>query len=240
MPIWEPSPNARRSFGRSRTWESAFETCYVDLCEYVLRLVGSADAAEDLVQDLFLHLWNTRGPRDELRLNRAYLCVAVRNRALKYLRHRHVVTAWIERARREEPPAAETPEDLYCRRELRAAVDEAIAALPERCREIFLLRRRDQLSYQEIAARTGVSLGTVKSQMWRATVRLKESLAFILPAGLGVLDRQPPCATRLMSRTFSATSRAIALPMKRPPSRPGSPPTQDGSRSSTGFKASGA
>jgi len=240
MPIWEPSPNARRSFGRSRTWESAFETFYVDLCEYVLRLVGSADAAEDLVQDLFLHLWNTRGPRDALHLNRAYLYVAARNRALKYLRHRHVVTAWIERARREEPPAAETPEDLYCRRELRAAVDEAIAALPERCREIFLLRRRDQLSYREIAARTGVSLGTVKSHMWRATVRLKESLAFILPAGLGVLDRQPPCATRLMSRTFSATSRAIALPMKRPPSRPGSAPTQDGSRSSTGFKASGA
>src|SRR5947208_10387018 len=52
MPIWEPSPNARRCFGRSRTWESAFDTFYVDLCEYVLRLVGSADAAEDLVQDL--------------------------------------------------------------------------------------------------------------------------------------------------------------------------------------------
>ena len=70
MPIWEPSPNARRSLGRSRTWESAFETFYVDLCEYVLRLVGSADAAEDLVQDLLLHLWNTRGPRDALHLNR--------------------------------------------------------------------------------------------------------------------------------------------------------------------------
>src|SRR5439155_382174 len=197
MPIWEPSPNARRCFGRSRTWESAFDTFYVDLCEYVLRLVGSADAAEDLVQDLFLHLWNTRGPRDELRLTRAYLYVAARNRALKSLRHRHVVTAWIERARREEPPAADTPEDLYCRRELRAAVDDAIAALPERCREIFLLRRRDQLSYHEIAARTGVSLRTVKSQMWRATVRLQESLAFILPAASPTVPgvRHPSGAT---------------------------------------------
>jgi len=235
----EPSPSLRLSTDRCPSWESAFETFYQELCDYVLRLVGSADAAEDIVHDLFLYLWDTRRPRD-VRLTRAYLYVAARHRALKYLRHRHVVSAWIERASRNEPLAVDTPEALYLRRELSAAVDQAINALPARCREIFLLRRREQLGYQEIAARAGMSLGTVKSQMWRATVRLKESLAFILPAGLGVLDRQPPCATRLMTRRFSATSRAIALPMKRPPSRPGSAPTQDASRSSTGFKASGA
>ena len=39
-----------------------------------------------------------------------------------------------------------------------------------------MLHRRDELSYQEIAARLGLSLGTVKSQMWRATVRLKQRL----------------------------------------------------------------
>src|SRR5437899_460497 len=68
-------------------------------------------------------------------------------------------------------------EDLCLRRELDDAVRRAIAGLPHRCREIFVLRRRDQLGYQEIALRLGVSLGTVKSQMWRATVRLKEQLA---------------------------------------------------------------
>src|SRR5438874_2108347 len=168
--MWEPS----------LSWESAFETLYVELCEYVLRLVGSADAAEDVVQDLFLYLWDTRGPGDDVRLTRAYLYVAARHRALKHLRHRHVVSAWIERASRDESPAVNTPEELYLQRELRTAVDEAVATLPERCREIFLLRRRNQLTYQEIAARTGLSLGTVKSHMWRATVLLKEKLAFIL------------------------------------------------------------
>lgn len=161
----------------THSWDSALETYYVELCEYVLRLVGSAEVAEDVVQDLFLHLWNTRGPRDAVRLTRPYLYTAARNAALKYLRHRRVVEAWVERASREEIPPPDSPSDLCLRRELEEAVARAIGELPPRCREIFLLRRRDQLSYQEIAEHAGVSLGTVKCHMWRAMVLLREKLA---------------------------------------------------------------
>jgi len=150
------------------TWESAFQTHYVELCEYVLRFV---------VHDLFLRLWDSRARRGGMELTRAYLYVAAKNHALKYLRHRRVATAWIERAARAEPPTASSPEDLYLRRELADAVRRAIAELPARCREVFVLRRHQHLSYHEIAARVDVSLGTVKSQMWRATVLLKEKLA---------------------------------------------------------------
>ena len=159
------------------TWDAAFEAYYVELCEYVLRFVGSAEAAQDLVQDLFLRLWDSRGPRDATRLTRPYLYVAARNRALKYLRHRSVVAAWIARAACEETPPSDTPEDLCLRDELGEAVQQAIAELPARCRAIFVLRRREQLSYREIATRLGISLGTVKSQMWRATLRLRDRLA---------------------------------------------------------------
>jgi RNA polymerase sigma-70 factor (ECF subfamily) len=184
---WAPPPVPAQS------WDAALESHYVELCEYVLRLVGSAEAAEDLVQDLFLNLWKTRGPRDAERLTRPYLFAAARNAALKYLRHRRVVDAWIERASREEPPTAASPSDLCIRRDLEDAVARAIVELPPRCREIFLLRRRDQLSYQEIAARAGVSVGTVKCQMWRAMVLLREKLtpylALISPlVGEGVLN----------------------------------------------------
>src|SRR6266516_4044111 len=85
MQAIEPSPR-----DPSRAWESAFATHYCGLCDYVLRFVGSADAAQDVVQDLFLHLWDTRGPRDAVRLTQPYLFVAARNRALKYLRHPRV------------------------------------------------------------------------------------------------------------------------------------------------------
>ncbi len=73
-----------------------------------------------------------------------------------------------------------TPEDLYAGHELARAVRQAVDDLPQGCREIFLLRRRDHLSYEEIVSRTRLSLGTVKSQMWHAVVHLKMKLAFIL------------------------------------------------------------
>src|SRR5947209_6889420 len=56
---WTPAPASPRT--GAAAWEAAFATCYVELCEYVLRLVGSAEAAEDVVHDLFLQLWDTRG-----------------------------------------------------------------------------------------------------------------------------------------------------------------------------------
>jgi RNA polymerase sigma-70 factor (ECF subfamily) len=172
-----PTLPARVTRAMPHSWESAFQAYYVELCEYVLRFVGSAEAAQDLVQDLFLRLWDSRGPRDGNRLTRPYLYVAAKNRALKYLRHRRVVAAWIARAACDETPLSDTPEDLCLRGELDAAVQQAIAELPPRCRAIFVLRRREQLSYREIAARLGISLGTVKSQMWRATLRLRAKLA---------------------------------------------------------------
>src|SRR5947208_16802182 len=162
------APRARPS-----QWEAAFAAHYVALCEYVLRFVGSAETAEDIVQDLFLHLWDTRGPRDVLRLTRRYLHVAARNRALKYLRHARVAEAWIARVHREAAAGPDPPEDHCLRRELDAAVQRAITELPSRCRATFLLRRSQGLSYEEIAGRLGVSLGTVKSQMWRAATLLK-------------------------------------------------------------------
>jgi RNA polymerase sigma-70 factor, ECF subfamily len=168
-------------------WDAALELYYAELCEYALHLVGSAEAAEDVVHDLFLHLWDTRGGQDAVRLTKPYLYTAVRNRALKLLRHRRVADGWIDRAAREEIPTADSPSDLYLRHELEDMVERAISELPARCREIFLLRRRDQLSYDEIAVRAGVSLGTVKSQMWRAATMLREKLAPYLVGALSLI-----------------------------------------------------
>jgi RNA polymerase sigma-70 factor (ECF subfamily) len=172
-----PAADAAPRANACPDWDAALELYYPELCEYVVRFVGSADAAQDVVQDLFLHLWETRGPQDAIRLTKAYLYTAAHNRALKYLRRRRVAAGWIERASREEAPAAESPSELYLRRELEDMVERAVAELPTRCREIFLLRRRDHLSYEEIAMRAGVSLGTVKSHMWRAAMMLREKLA---------------------------------------------------------------
>lgn len=174
----EPAGSRSRALvpGERLSWDAAFETSYADLCEYVLRFVGSAEAAEDLVHDLFLHLWESDGARDSERITRAYLFVSARNRALTYLRRRRVAEAWIERVSREEVPSAVSPAYLHLDRELDGVVAAAIAELPERRRHIFLLRRRDEMSYEEIAERTGISIPTIKSHLFRATLFLRTKL----------------------------------------------------------------
>src|SRR5215213_7072347 len=104
-----PAPEAQSPPDESPGWDAALELYYAELCEYTVRLVGSAETAQDVVHDLFLHLWDTRGPHDAVRLTRPYLYAAARNRALKLLRRRRVAEAWIERAACEEPPTAESP-----------------------------------------------------------------------------------------------------------------------------------
>lgn len=154
-----------------------FKTNYADLCDYALRFVGSRASAEDLVQDLFLALWEAHGADEAARVDRAYLYRAVRNRAINYLRRHRVAESWVEYASRQEPPGDPTPEDMRAQRDLEAAAQRAIAELPDRCREVFLLCRRDGLSYAEVAERLRLSINTVQSQMWRAGKQLREKLA---------------------------------------------------------------
>jgi RNA polymerase sigma-70 factor, ECF subfamily len=66
---------------------------------------------------------------------------------------------------------------------MKIAVDRAISGLPERCREVFELSRRDGLRYSEIAVVLGISVKTVEAQMGKALRVLRAELAAWLPAG---------------------------------------------------------
>lgn len=157
-------------------FEKLFREHYPRLCEFVDGYVRSAEVARDIVQDLFLALWEKRGGEGSPELTTAYLFTAARNRALKHLRHRRVVERHEERAAVWPQQAPRADEEVR-QRETAEAIDAAIAELPDRCREIFLLSRRQHMSYAEIASALGLSVKTVEVQMWRALRRLRESLA---------------------------------------------------------------
>ena len=164
--------------------ESAFDTIF---CEHYASLVRTADAmlhrrdlAEEIVQDVLLALWQRRATlvvEDSLR---AYLFRATRNRALNHLRH-----AAIERKAEPELSAVESPEApapaVLVHEEIDAALRQAVAALPPRCREVFELSRVHGLRYSEIASTLGISVKTVEAQMGKALRTLRELLAPWLP-----------------------------------------------------------
>jgi RNA polymerase sigma-70 factor (ECF subfamily) len=155
---------------------------YPGLCDHVLRYVGCPEVAEDLVLELFAHLWDRRHRSIPLTVDRGYLYRSARNRALDYLRRQRVATVWVDRMSREvHEPSDDAPDDLLECRELAAAAARAVAELPEQRRRIFVLCREHEMSYAEVGERLGISPRTVNTQMTRALKTLRVKLAPYFP-----------------------------------------------------------
>jgi RNA polymerase sigma-70 factor, ECF subfamily len=148
------------------------------LCKFVYRYVGSREVAEDIVQDVFIRLWE-RGDELQVRDPLPYLYQAARNGALSYLRHAQVHERWQLRsgvpAERGHPP--ETANVEVERTDLALALERGIAELPERCRQVFTMSREQGLTYAEIARVLGLSVKTVESHVWRAMTALRARVA---------------------------------------------------------------
>src|SRR6185436_6953474 len=140
-------------------FEAVFRAHYDGLVRFANRLVRSRAEAEELVHDVLLKVWLQRDrlvPGEELK---GYLVLATRNHALNHLRRGKIERLWRNRQPPEEPAApAQTSESLDA---TEVAVRAAIAALPDRCREVFLLSREQGLSYAAIATTMNISVKTV-------------------------------------------------------------------------------
>lgn len=162
--------------GDDAGFEALFRREYASLVRFAHRYVRDPGAAEDIVQDVFLALWQGRDRPPQPDAVRGYLFRAVRNRSLNHLRS----LGTRRRAAAQLAAAADTSIDpdtgAADAARVRAALHAAIDALPARCRLIFTLSRDHGLSYREIAASLGVSIKTVETQMGRALRTLRERL----------------------------------------------------------------
>lgn len=172
---------ARIAAGDIGAFEVVFGLHYEPLCSFALQFVSSPDAARDVVQEIFVRVWEQRVSLAGCENLRAYLFTAVRNRCFKALRHGSVVRRSVERWQRDgaSPGAAErppSPEDQLEAAELASDLNAVLAELPERAREAFLLHRRQGLAYTEIAEVMDVSVRTVENHIARALRGLREGL----------------------------------------------------------------
>ncbi|MGH7527326.1 MAG: RNA polymerase sigma-70 factor [Gemmatimonadales bacterium] len=159
----------------------AFDTLvrkhYGRLCNFAFRFVESREVAEDVVQDVFTHLWQRRENFD-IRDPLPYLYQAVRNRAVSHRRGQAVRERWRERTRETDGRHLASAASFQVEAtELAEAAARAVAELPARCRLIFTMSREQDLSYAEIAQVLGISVKTVETQMGRALKMLRSRLA---------------------------------------------------------------
>ncbi|OLT34801.1 RNA polymerase subunit sigma-70 [Actinomadura sp. CNU-125] len=144
----------------------------------LVRLAGllGADDPEDVAQDAFARYYRKRRRLRDAGAARAYLRSTVVN--LTRNRHRHLRLARIRLAahRRDAPAVVEPPESDVVARERNRELLEALAALPDRQREVLVLRYWLDLSEREIAETMRISAGTVKSHAHRGVAALQRAL----------------------------------------------------------------
>ncbi len=150
------------------------------LCIFAYRIVQRSDVAEDLVQDLFVKIWESRDNWEPLGTIKAYLFKAVRNKAINYLDHQKVKirlhSTIVEQKQFEKTNTESTTEKLFKDKAFVEELQEAIKELPNRTKLVYTLHRQDGFKYSEIAWIMGISQKTVESHMTRALISLRDKL----------------------------------------------------------------
>ena len=157
------------------------------LLNFVYRMIGDRERAEDLVQEAFVRVHRHLHRFDRTRKFSTWIYTIASNLAKNELRNRGRSPLVLYESARPETDAdqrpiefedpASRPDDLFARRHLKDLVDRTVAGLAPHHRVVFVLRELEGRSYEEIAEITSCNLGTVKSRLNRARHAFAEAIA---------------------------------------------------------------
>ncbi len=161
-----------------KEFEGIYREMYVRLCVYAESIVDDADTAKDIVQQVFVRLWE-RVDSIVWTGVQGYLFRSVYNAAMNVIRHERVRHEFMKFIQAQGEDEGEN-NPLFCGQDdqefLLQKVNELITAMPEQMREIFLLSRFSGKKSAEIALELNLSVRTVENQLYRAMKYLKEKL----------------------------------------------------------------
>lgn len=163
--------------GDVRAFEAIFRQHYDSLCHAIAGYLGDRDAVEDAVQSVFAALWAERERLEAPDSVAGFLHAAVRRRAVDQLRRESVRRRAAPLLMLESSGAASPMESTFDADLLRHRFARAVAELPPRTREAFILSRREGLSYDEIALRMGISIKTVGVHIGQSLSALRKVIA---------------------------------------------------------------
>jgi RNA polymerase sigma-70 factor (ECF subfamily) len=153
-----------------------FENHYEELVFLSHRYVKDSDTARDIVQKAFIQLWDKRDEIDPDRNVKSYLSTSVRNLSLNWLRDNKKFNQDLLAYEGIEIEDESVPGHELETEDLQKKIDSALALLPEKTREVFILKREEGLKNSEIAERLDISIKTVESHMSKALKIFREEL----------------------------------------------------------------
>jgi RNA polymerase sigma-70 factor (family 1) len=152
-----------------------YEAYFESLRGFLYYKTGNIDLAEDLVQEVFIKVWEKR---DEIRKEtlKSLLYTIANNLMINHYNHQKVVIKHQGEASKEMKMEQVSPQFSLEEKEFEKKLNDSISALPDGCREVFLMNRIDKLKYEEIAARLELSVKAIEKRMSKAIGLLKEQL----------------------------------------------------------------
>lgn len=146
------------------------------LVNHAYKILGSQDEANDVVQEVLLSIWNKRYELAVTGSLSSYLYKATKNRILNHIAHEKVVSRYADSVSDFIENDYVFADSKLREKELEAIIAKEIALLPEKMREVFLLRKIEELSYDEIALQLNITDKTAKQQVYNSLKILREKL----------------------------------------------------------------
>lgn len=186
-PIDEKDIIKKLKEGDNEAYKYLYDYHYVALCKLSYYMLKDKMQAESIVSDVIFHLWEVR---QNLELNpplRNYLIIAVRNKCLNYLALKQQEVEIRFSAMEREGiqlqnilPDNQQPLGTLLKKELEDKIQEAILKLPPACKQVFTMSRFQEMSYEQISLKLGISINTVKYHIKSALAILKRELESFL------------------------------------------------------------
>jgi RNA polymerase sigma-70 factor, ECF subfamily len=178
-----PTPNLWKKVkkGNIRAFEILYKSYFPSLCLYSYGLIPDEELVKEIVNDVFLKIWDKRREIDIQYGIKPYLFRCVHNACLDHRRLKKNIRQYqtIDISDKIRELADHDEEYIFQQigfKRLEKDVTASIDKLPDRCREIFILSRYELLSYIEISEKLNISVNTVKTQITRALESLRFSL----------------------------------------------------------------
>ncbi len=163
--------------GDKNAFTKLYEKYWEALIESAYKVLANKDAAQDVVQEVFIDLWNKR---KSLFIDKIlpYLHQSVRYAVFRYIKKSKIIINDIEFLK--STPSVNTTEEDINFQEVSGMLEESISELPEQCQKVFRLSRYENLSNKEIANRLNISVRTVDNHISKALKTLRYRFVHII------------------------------------------------------------
>lgn len=171
------------------TFSKIYLIYFPKLVRFAREYVISIEDAENIVQDIFMYLWEHRDMLDSLTNPNAFLFTLTKNRCIDFYRHKTFIDSKNEsldnlperELKLKMEALMQFDENIFTEKEIEDLLAKAIEHLPEKCRQVFILSRMNGLKYEEIATQMDISVHTVQNHIVTAIRKLKVELKDYLP-----------------------------------------------------------